>query len=279
MGRPVRLFEISVIHGYFADPASCRLAFVPDRSTIAWASRVDGAFRGSANRISVYCDSDRAPGGARASGLPATLRFDVYPEDPLFGNFTAPWPMPANIDAPETRAAPVFALAPTLADDAIPHDAAVFSLAASASSGRSSPPAFSIEIEVPAEALEPPHYRIALKPRSVIWTYLLDNLAWNAEDPCIVSADASSAAAPQAEAFVRGDQVMLANGRDAIVLQSSSALPLADRGKRMELWSQRGGRPGRRLLWSLPLPSPADLARTGGAGTPHMCEILVQSLK
>lgn len=269
MTRPQRLFDITVVHGYFADPARCRLRFVADAATAAWAARVEGAFRGVANGLTVFCAAERAPGGARGPAMATTLRFGVYPENPLFGNFTAPWP------AATGRATPVYELAPAVAT----YDTAVLSQAAAADTGAWAPPAFEVHVEVPPVPQAPPRYRIEIQPRALIWRYLLDDAAWREADPCIVVPTPGGAAAPVAGPFEPGARTILANGRDAIVLESREPLPLVDRGQRFELWSQREGRLGRRLLASLPLPSPADLARRGDAGPATMCEIIVPTLQ
>jgi len=59
------LFRVDVIHGYFRDPAACRLRFQPDTATDTWLQRAGCILRRTPNGLFVYYE---LPDGPRARG-------------------------------------------------------------------------------------------------------------------------------------------------------------------------------------------------------------------
>lgn len=252
------LIRLDVVHDYFADPARLVLDFQPDARTAEWLEAAGCVMRADENRLYVFYDAE-ARGGVTGRE-PTELRFDVTADDPLFVEFTADWPG-GGPGAPWIRG-----------EDAKVGKDGVWRLVPEAGSQQAvAPPGvhFRLSFPVGGPAAAGRRYRLDLASRATAWKYiLLDD--WGAVTPVVVDPArlvSFSAAAPEP----------IADGRPALAITSTEAIPLSDRpAQRFQLRADGADTP---LIDILPAAAPGRLGLDGPAAKSRMVsEIYVAHL-
>jgi hypothetical protein len=259
------LFSLEVVHGYFSDPARCRLRFEPDEATGAWLKRSGCVLRRRANGLTVYFTR---PDGARGRGLQVgeavTLAFNASPLDPAFGLYSDGL---APCEVLEPGSAPTLVFDSARASLADPN-LNIWSVTAPATigdGGLNVRPDFQAVIRPVLDPAEKPRtYQINFASRTMIWKYLLIG-KWADLRPLVIDTAALNPVQFE-DPFADGldslpRQEPLADGRMAIGVKSTTPIALADRPKgsiRLVTRSESGSRGP--VLSSLPCAAPANFA-------------------
>ena len=292
------LFELEVVHGYFASPRNCRLGFEPDAAAAAWIKRTGCVVRSAANLLKVFYET--SPGGGRPplarTGAPVELTFTVRAADPLFSLYTAAFDPLFNLrggDSSSTAAGqdlPVFdTAAARKADDGAWTLDATWNTGPfppsgteGLTAGRNVLRAFQVVVRLSGDLKDAgKRYRLLLPSRAMVWKYLVVG-EWGLE-PFVADA-ATDATSPPAAAsdLVTFDRVepaeTLADGRKVVAFRSTTPIPLRDRPSRRFELRGRGddANAARLLIKSLPVGDAANLALEDPADpTTLVCEIFV----
>lgn len=207
------LFEIAVVHGFFA-PGRCEgLRLEPSRPTLDWLARCGALLRPGADGIAVLHDD---PARAAAATRPGSV-FELWlsSRDPWFAVYT---------DGLLDGGIACLELEPQAAADASGAiSAGPVSPASAWPAGRPTPPLL-LRIGLgPWLCAAPRRWRVTLAPRTTHWRYLLP-AEWAAQQPAVVDL-----AAVDPVDFEPVSTTTLGDGRAALTTHSRRAIPLAAR--------------------------------------------------
>lgn len=284
MGAHELLFSIEVVHGYFRDPAACRLRFEPDAATRDWLRQARCVSRRAPNGLSVYYELPDGPAGARPiraqSDEPISLSYTVSALDPAFGLYSDGLAACETLDPGSP---------PLLVFDSVrarrpfdPGEAWILSAPASIDTGGLSVrPDFKLLIGLIGDLSDAGRaYRIDFNSRAATWKYLLIG-DWAGDRPRIVDATHPTADLfddPFADPDKPPEPTPLADGRMAISVRSTQPLAVLDRPRgQFQLWSRsEDGSRDQVLVSSLPHAAAANFAiETPGDPSTLVAEIFV----
>jgi hypothetical protein len=278
MRRHPLLFGLTIMHGYFADPARCRFDFLPDVTTAEWLRRAGCVVRSFGNSIRVYYESgvgDRPE--LVAQPVPVRLCFTARTWEPQFESYTATLPIGASggwifdsVDAIEDVADGSWHIPAARLPAGPP-------TAGHARAGAVSGVNFAVTLAGDLSDCGR-RFIIWLASRATFWKYLLIG-GWADERPCVVDNTDLSGAATDKVSFSRvSPDLLLADRRTALAFRSDTPIALRDAPvRRFQLWSQTDdGVRGRMLIKTLPMASADCLAMADPANpTTLVSEIYV----